>query len=78
MFNRMEVHFSPDVQARLARLAAENHSGVDEYVQHLVERSLDYDVWFRAQVQAGLDQLHRGESLTHAEVGARIERMFRA
>jgi predicted transcriptional regulator len=73
----MDVHFSPDLEARLARVAAENQSGVDEYVQQLVERYLDHDAWFREQVKQGLDQLERGEFLTHEEVAARIEQLFR-
>ena len=43
-----------------------------------VERHLDYDSWFRQQVQKGLDQLDRGEFLTHEEVGQRLEQMFRS
>jgi len=74
----MEVHFSPELQAKLNRVAAENNSAADEYVQQLVERYVDHDAWFRQQVQKGLDQLDRGEFLTHEEVGARIEKMFRS
>ena len=74
----MEVHFSPELQAKLNRVAAENNSAADEYVQQLVEHYVDHDAWFRQQVQKGLDQLDRGEFLTHEEVGARIEKMFRS
>ncbi len=74
----MEVHFSPDTQAKLTRVAADNNSGVDEYVQQLVERYVNHDVWFREQVKKGLDQLDRGEFFTHEEVGARIGKMFRS
>jgi len=74
----MEVHFTPELQAKLDRVAAENSSGADEYVQQLVEQYLDHDAWFRQRVRKGLDQLDRGEFLTHEEVGARIEQMFRS
>jgi len=74
----MEIHFSPEVQAKLNRIAAEHQRDPDEYVRELVEQYLDYDECFRAEVKKGLDQLDRGEFLTHAEVGARIERMFRS
>jgi predicted transcriptional regulator len=73
----MEVHFTPTLEARLNEAAAQNGSGVDEYVQQLVERYLDHDEWFREQAQKGLDQLDRGEFLTHEEVGARLEKLFR-
>jgi hypothetical protein len=51
-------------------------SDTDGYVQQLVERYLDHDIWFRQRVRQGLEQLDRGEYLTHEEVGDRIERMF--
>ena len=44
----------------------------------LVERYLDHDAWFRQRVRKGLDQLDRGEFLTHEEVGAHIEQMLRS
>ena len=74
----MEVNFTPELQAKLDRVAAENSSGADEYVQQLVERYLDHDAWFRQRVRKGLDQLDRGEFLAHDEVGVRIDRMFRS
>ena len=74
----MEVHFSPDLQTKLNRVAAENSSDTDAYVQQLVEHYLDHDAWFRQNVKKGLEQLDRGEYLTHEEVGESIERMFRS
>jgi predicted transcriptional regulator len=74
----MEVHLPPELQAKVDRAAAENNSGAEEYVKQLVENYLEHDAWFRQQVKKGLDQLDRGEYLTHEEVGARIEKMFRS
>lgn len=74
----MEVHLPPELQAKLDRAAAENNSGAEEYIKQLVEHYLDHDAWFRQQVKKGLDQLERGEFLTHEEVGARIDQMFRS
>ena len=48
----------------------------DQLVQEIVEAYLSHDKWFRAEVQKGLAQLDNGESLSHDEVVARIERMF--
>jgi len=73
----MEVHFNSDLQTKLNQVAAENSSDADGYVQQLVENYLDHDVWLRRKVKKGLEQLDRGEYLTHKEVGQRIERMFR-
>ena len=74
----MEVHFTPELQAKLDRVAADIHSGAAEYVQQLVEHYLDHDMWFRKKITAGLEQLDRGEFLTHEEVGARLKKMFQA
>jgi predicted transcriptional regulator len=74
----MEVHFSPDLETKLNRVAAENSSDTEGYVQQLVEHYLDHDAWFRQNVKKGLEQLDRGEYLTHEAVGERIERIFRS
>jgi hypothetical protein len=42
--------------------------GPAEYVLQLIEHYVAHDVWFREQVKKGLDQLSRGESLTHEEM----------
>ncbi len=74
----MEVHLNPELQARVDRAAKESNTGPAEYIQQLVEHYVDHDVWFREQVKKGLHQLNRGEFLTHKEMGARIEQMFRS
>ena len=74
----MEVHLKLELQARVDRAAKESNNGSAEYIQQLVEHYVDHDVWFREQVKRGLHQLNRGEFLTHKEMGARIEQMFRS
>ena len=69
----MEVNLSPELQAKLAHIAAENNSGAEEYVRQLVEHYLDHDAWFRQKVKGGLAQLDRGDFVAHEEVGARID-----
>jgi predicted transcriptional regulator len=73
----MEVHFTPELQARLDRVASENRRGTDEYVQQLVENYLDHDAWFRQKVNSSLGKLDRGEFLTHEDVAARIQKKLR-
>ena len=72
----MEVHFTPELQAKLDRVAAENNSGADEYVQQLVERYLEDDASFRAAVRKGMEQADRGEFIEEEEMDARVARMF--
>ncbi len=73
----MEVHLNAELQAKVERAAAENQSEPADYVQRLVENYVEHDAWFRQQVKKGLEQLDRGEFLTHEEMAARIEKTFR-
>jgi hypothetical protein len=61
--------------AKPDRVASDIHSSADEHLQQLVKHAGDYDVWFRQKVTGSLDQLNRDESLTHEEVGARLNQM---
>ena len=72
----MEVHFKPELQEKIERVAAENRSDADEYVQRLVESYVDHDAWFRRKVTESLDKLDGGEFLTHDEVAARLRKTF--
>jgi predicted transcriptional regulator len=72
----MEVNFTPELEAKLDRIAEANCRGVGDYVRQLVETYVDHDAWFRTKVTTSLERLDRGEFLTHQEVGARLEKMF--
>jgi predicted transcriptional regulator len=72
----MEIHLNPNVQAKLARIAAERGRDVEVLAKEVTERFVDYDEWFINEVEKGLGQIDRGEVLTHEEVGVRIERLL--
>jgi predicted transcriptional regulator len=72
----MEVHFSPELQAKIESVAAENRRDADQYIQQLVENYLDHDTWFRQKVTKSLARLDSDEYLTHEEMGARLQKMF--
>ena len=76
--NPVRADFRAAKREGVLRIAAENSSDADEYIQQLVERYVDHDAWFREQVKKGMDQLDRGEFFRHEEIGARIEKMFRS
>ena len=73
----MEVSFNPEVEATLQRLAQETGRGPEQVIIDLVSAQLDYDAWFRQEVQKGIDSLDRGEFLTHEAVGERMQRILR-
>lgn len=72
----MEVNLSPDLQARLALLAAQQGRDTETLAREAIERLVDYDEWFIREVDQGLIQIQQGKVLTHEEVGARIERLL--
>jgi predicted transcriptional regulator len=72
----MEVHLEPDVKAKLTRLAAERGRDAETLAREAIERFVGYDEWFIRGVEKGLAQIDRGETLTHEEVGTRLERLL--
>jgi predicted transcriptional regulator len=70
----MEVNLNPDLQARLALLAAEQGRDSETLAREAIERFVDYDEWFVGEVAKGLAAADRGDLLTHEEVGARLDR----
>jgi len=72
----MEVHLNPDMQAKLARLAAEQGRNTEALVQEAIACFVDYDEWFIREVEKGLASADRGELLTHQDVGARLEKLI--
>ncbi len=72
----MEVHLSPDVQAKLSRLAAQQGRDTEALAQEAVARFVDYDEWLIREVEKGLESADQGELLTHEEVGTRLEKLI--
>jgi predicted transcriptional regulator len=71
----MEVRLSPELEAELARMAAEQGRTTETLVQEAVQRYLDYDKWFRAEVEKGLQAAERGEFVDDEEVRRMIDRL---
>jgi predicted transcriptional regulator len=69
----MEVILSPDLQAKLARVAQDRGTNAEALAREAIERLVDYDDWFLREVEKGLAQIERGETLSHENVGARLE-----
>jgi predicted transcriptional regulator len=72
----MEVHFSPDLQARLTQRATEQRCNLEEAVQDVVARYFEEEERFVEAVRQGEAALDRGEFLTHEEVGERLRRFL--
>jgi predicted transcriptional regulator len=72
----MELKLSPELQAKLERVASEQGRDSASLVYEAVERLVDYDAWFTRQVEIGLAQIDRGEVLDDKEVAARMETLI--
>ena len=72
----MEVHFPPELEARLTHSAAQQGRNPDELVREVVSRYFDEEARFVEAVKLGEDALQRGDHLTHEQVGQRLERFL--
>lgn len=72
----MEVHFSPEKEARLQEVATRAGKDPVQMVEEAVDRMLEYDSRFLEAVEQGRASARRGDLLEHDEVVARIEQMF--
>jgi predicted transcriptional regulator len=73
----MEVHFSPEVEAKLSQTANQSGRQPADLVQDAVSRYLDEEARFVEAVERGEAELARGEYLTHEQMGQRLQRFLR-
>jgi len=72
----VELNLPPELQTRLTRLAAHRGSDPETLAREAVERFVDYDEWFAGEVEKGLASIERGVTLSHEDVGARLEALL--
>jgi len=73
----MEVHFTPEQEARLMQIANQTGTNPEGLVKEVLVRYLDDEARFLAAVQKGIAAAQRGEFIEEGEMDARVERMFR-
>ncbi len=74
----MQVHFSPDKEARLHQLAMRTGKDAAQVVEEAVDRMLEYDARFLEAVETGRAAARRGDLLEHDAVVERIEQILRS
>ena len=72
----MEIELSPELQAKLERIASEQGRDSKSLVHGGVERLAGYDDWFICQVEKGLAEADRGELFEHEDVVRRMENLI--
>jgi predicted transcriptional regulator len=65
----MPIPLPPELESRIAALAATTHRAPEAVLAELVGAALEEDTAFRAEVQAGLVELDEGKSVAHDAMG---------
>jgi predicted transcriptional regulator len=74
----VEVHFSPDKEARLRQFATRAGKDTSQLIEEAVDRMLEYEARFIEAVEKGRESARRGDLLDHDEVVERIEQILRS
>ena len=72
----MEISLGRELEAKLARIAADSGKNADEVVQELVASYFEHDKWFRNEVGKGLASLDAGKHVSHEAVRNRMNRIL--
>ena len=72
----MEIHFTPEVEAKLKQSAAQRGRNPDEFVQEVVAQYFDDESRFIQAVNRGEQALEHGDYLTHHQVAERLKRLL--
>ena len=74
----MEVNFSPEQEAQIAKIAASAGTDPAAIVKDATMRLLEEDARFRAAAMEGKAYADRGEFIEEEEMDARFEQMLRS
>jgi predicted transcriptional regulator len=69
----MELHLTPDTEAKLNDLARRTRRGADELLQEAVDHLVSYNEWFERKVRDSQAAVARGEIVPNDTVGAWLE-----
>ena len=70
--DNMELHLPLELEGKLAAAASRRGVSVEALAREALERAVDFDDWFLAEVETGLAQVDAGQTLTHDAVGQRM------
>ena len=76
----MEVHFPPELESKLSRIAAERGRSTESLVLEAVERLAgqiaSHDEWFLGEVEKGIAAADRRELIEHADVRTLVDSRY--
>jgi predicted transcriptional regulator len=73
----MNLQVPPELEAKLARLAAETGRTTDQVALDLLASSVDHDEWFRTEVEKGRAAAREGRLIEHDDLAARMGWRYR-
>jgi len=73
----MEVHFTPELEAKLTHAAVQQGRRPDELVQEVLAEYFEEESRLVEAVARGEQSLRDGRYLTHEQVGERLQRFLK-
>jgi len=73
----MELHLTPETEAKLNELARRIHRGTDELLGEDVDYLVEYNDWFERKVKNRIVAAEGNQTVPDEEVGAWLERRER-
>ena len=73
----MEVHLTPELEAKLQRKATAEGRSSETLVQEAVKRLVDFDEWFIREVEEGLAAADGNDFLEHEGIRKLINDRYR-
>jgi predicted transcriptional regulator len=73
----MELHLTPETEAKLNDLARRTHRGTDELLGEAVDYLVAYNEWFERKVRSSMAAVEGHQAIPDEEVGAWLERRER-
>jgi predicted transcriptional regulator len=69
----MELHLTPETEAKLNELARRTRRGADELLGEAVDHLISYNEWFERRVRDSQAAVARGETVPDEDVCAWLE-----
>jgi predicted transcriptional regulator len=69
----MELHLTPESEAKLNDLARRTRRGADELLEEAVDHPVSYNEWFERKVRDSQAAVDRGETVPDEDVRAWLE-----
>jgi predicted transcriptional regulator len=74
----MDLHLTPETEAKLNELAQRTHRGTDELLEEAVEHLVTYTEWFEHKVKDSIAVAEHGKTVPDEEVRAWLEQRERS